>query len=325
MAILLLQYIQSFVFRMDYIMTFLEIAEKVLADSDKPLHYIEMWRIAEEKKYDEQLPKAERKTPWNTLSALMYKDVKYHADKTKFIKTEKGYFWLKSKYTDDKQLDALDAKTEEEENKKTGINKIKESDLHALLSEYLLDSKIYSKTINANATTSKKGEMKWGTPDVVGVLFREELKSTIRELAGKINVPTTEILAYELKIKLEISTFTECFFQALSNSGWANESWLVAIFIQDDPDFKLEMQRLNQAFGVGIIKLDKDEPSNSEVIFSAKKRTILDLDTINKLCGNTQFEDFFKDILDILETKFENRGKRIKEKMKTGNFYNGDI
>ena len=66
-------------------------------------------------------------------------------------------------------------------------------------------------------------------------------------------------------------------------------------------DLMEEIKRLNQSFGVGIIKLNYDSPEDSQVLFSAKKRNYLDIDTMDKLCKNKQFQDFINDVNKILK------------------------
>lgn len=53
------------------------------------------------------------------------------------------------------------------------------------------------------------------------------------------------------------------------------------------------MERLNQSFGIGIIKL-KANPYESEILFPSKYKE-LDFKTIDKLCEiNTDFEKFIE-------------------------------
>lgn len=144
--------------------------------------------------------------------------------------------------------------------------------------------------------------MKWGTPDIVAVTFKDYINKSVLELFNHINLPTTEIYAYELKLELTLGKLTEYYFQSLSNSGWANETWLAAMEIdENDMDLMEEIKRLNQSFGVGIIKLNYDSPEDSQVLFSAKKRNYLDIDTMDKLCKNKQFQDFINDVNKILK------------------------
>ena len=65
------------------------------------------------------------------------------------------------------------------------------------------------------------------------------------------------IYSYELKRKIESDyQLKQYYFQALSNSSWANYGYLVAFEINEDLDE--EMARLNNAFGIGIIQMQVD-------------------------------------------------------------------
>lgn len=103
---------------------------------------------------------------------------------------------------------------------------------------------------------------------------------------------TFKISSYELK--KEINTDYELkktFFQAVSNSSWANYGYLVAYEFSDL--IYDEMERLNQSFGIGIIKL-RSNAFESKVLFPARYRE-LDFNTIDKLCNiNNDFEKFIK-------------------------------
>ena len=87
----------------------------------------------------------------------------------------------------------------------------------------------------------------------------------------------------------------EYFFQAVSNSSWANEGYLVAININEDPTFRDELRRLNNAFGIGIIKLNTENVFESEILFPASIKQSIDWDTVNRLANeNSDFSDFLK-------------------------------
>ncbi len=303
---------------------FRELAEKVLNESDKPMSSMQIWNEAVVKGYDKLLPPPNpklgyRKTPWSTVNTQIFINIK--EEDSLFIKTSRGYFWLKDKVKNlkDSQVEELTEKDEEEHDKSTGLDTIKEKDLHVPLAEYLFDThKMYSKTINANAITkTKKGAMEWGTPDMVGVVFREYNK-TLQKLSSQLNITDVELWAFELKIKLNMSNLTEYFFQTVSNSSWANESWLVATDIQEDPEFRLELQRLNQVFKIGILQLDHKNPIESEIIFPAIKKNQLELDTMNKLAKNKEFEEFLQHVSTILDIPNDNHKGR--ETMAKGYF-----
>ena len=272
------------------------------------------------------------KTPTYSLSSSIYTDIKYNPDTTIFVKVGKGKFFLKDKINNSNQnlINEINNLSEEEDVEEVTENtitnrKILEEDLHIPLTKYLYSMKIYSKTINANATdVNLKGKMKWGTPDIVAVTFKDYINKSVLELFNHINLPTTELYAYELKLKLTLGSLTEYYFQALSNSGWANEAWLVAMEIDENNYDELmeEIKRLNQSFGVGVIKLDYNNPEDSEILFSAKKRNYLDIDTMHKLCYNRQFQDFINDVNEILEAKDKSKNHIISSLINSGRFNN---
>ncbi|ADK31420.1 HTH domain-containing protein [Brachyspira pilosicoli] len=317
-------------------MTYYDAAKKVLEQSDVPMRLNEIWEKSCELGYDKQIEETGKKknsdfqmskTPITSLASSIYTDIKYNPDTTIFVKVGRGEFFLKSKINSSNQN--LINNTNEEDTDDIIVNnsankKILEEDLHIPLTKYLYSMKIYSKTINANATdVNLKGKMKWGTPDIIAVTFKDYINKSVLKLFNYINLPTTELYAYELKLKLTLGNLTEYYFQALSNSGWANEAWLVAMEInENDIDLMEEIKRLNQSFGVGIIRLDYNNPEDSEILFSAKKRNNLDIDTMHKLCYNRQFQDFINDVNEILEAKDKSKNHIISSLINSKRFNN---
>lgn len=317
-------------------MTYYDAAKKVLEQSDVPMRLNEIWEKSCELGYDKQIEETGKKknsdfqmskTPITSLASSIYTDIKYNPDTTIFVKVGRGEFFLKSKINSSNQN--LINNTNEEDTDDIIVNnsankKILEEDLHIPLTKYLYSMKIYSKTINANATdVNLKGKMKWGTPDIIAVTFKDYINKSVLKLFNYINLPTTELYAYELKLKLTLGNLTEYYFQALSNSGWANEAWLVAMEInENDIDLMEEIKRLNQSFGVGIIKLNYYNPEDSEILFSAKKRNNLDIDTMHKLCNNKQFELFIKDVNRLLKHDNDDRVVFMNGLMNSGRFNN---
>ena len=292
-------------------MTYYEAAKRVLEQSDVPMKSNEIWEKACKLGYDKQIEETGRqnnpdfqmsKTPKFSIGSKIYSDIKYNPDTTIFVKIGKAKFFLKSKINNSNKNLINDINNNEEDTEEINTKKILEEDLHAPLTNYLYNMKICSKTINANAAnTNLKGKMKWGTPDIVAVTFKDYINKSVLDLFKNINIPTAEIYAYELKLSLTLSNITEYYFQALSNSSWANEAWLVTMEIdENDIDLMEEVKRLNQSFGVGVIKLDYYNPEDSQIIFSAKKRAYLDIDTMHKLCCNREFQDFIDDVNEIL-------------------------
>ncbi|GAA8123210.1 hypothetical protein HpBT110_00260 [Helicobacter pylori] len=118
-----------------------------------------------------------------------------------------------------------------------------------------------------------------------------------------------KIFSFELKKELSLSNLKESYFQAVSNSTWANEGYLVVFGIKDedkDKDKVLdELKRLNQSFGIGVIKLES-EISNSKILLPAKEREI-DIPTLNMLVKQSpkDFEPFMEKINKQIEKGFD--------------------
>jgi hypothetical protein len=65
-----------------------------------------------------------------------------------------------------------------------------------------------------------------------------------------------------------------------------------------------EIKRLSNSFGICIMKLDVDDPDSSEIIYPAKSKDNVDIDTMNKLAQiNPNFKEFLKRIDSDLMTK----------------------
>ena len=111
-----------------------------------------------------------------------------------------------------------------------------------------------------------------------------------------------------MKKALGFDNLRECYFQAVSNSTWANEGYLVAYEISGNDDFLKELCRLNNAFGIGIIKLNPKIITQSEILFPSKFHE-LDWDTVEKLsCINNEFKNF---LLEITSDKKSNNIKNF--------------
>jgi len=155
-----------------------------------------------------------------------------------------------------------------------------ERSLHKLFCSFLRTRNIYAKTIyHEKSSTKIDSAQKWVHPDIVGVQF-EEFKNdaTLSLLKATEPKETVHIYSYEMKRKIDTDyTLKQCYFQALSNSSWANFGYLVAFEINEDLDE--EMERLNNAFGIGIILM---QANDSKILYPAKEKT-LDYNTIEKL------------------------------------------
>lgn len=180
----------------------------------------------------------------------------------------------------------------------------KERSLHRLLANYLSGKNILSKTIFHESSSRTDQAQKWVHPDMVGVEYNEFQEPATRSLLKAAETKEyISFYSYELKRTIENDhQLKEYFFQALSNSSWANYGYLVAFEISED--VMEEMARLNRSFGIGIIKLSPYS-DDTAVLFPARKNE-LDYYTIDKLCRiNPDFKSFITKATKVLNAQAE--------------------
>lgn len=176
---------------------------------------------------------------------------------------------------------------------------LRESDLHQVLSKFAFSRfNVYSKTINAVKIKSRGNKInKWSNPDIAGVSFSllnlNDLFQSEVEKQGIVSNKVAQFFSFELKLKIDKSNLTECYFQAVSNSSWANFGYLVVGDLDKDQNFISNLIRLNSGYGIGVIHLNLKEPEKSEIIVSAREREVVDINFMNYLSNiNQDFYDF---------------------------------
>tara|TARA_Y100000588_G_C13543868_1_gene623176 strand:- start:8 stop:352 length:345 start_codon:yes stop_codon:yes gene_type:complete len=98
------------------------------------------------------------------------------------------------------------------------------------------------------------------------------------------------------------SNVREVFFQTVSNSSWANFGYLVASEIQGSETLR-ELGILSSLHGIGFIRLDIENPSESQIMIPAKEKTKIDWDTANRLAEeNKDFLKYIKLIRQFYQT-----------------------
>ncbi|MDU9701720.1 HTH domain-containing protein [Helicobacter pylori] len=299
-------------------MTYRELAKKVLEQAERPLSVKEIFEKACEMGLDKERPSI-GKTPWSTLGSDLGKEKKqfYVARK------ERGafFYWLKSREREFPPQKTLDAKEEDDEQSecsgtaKKQKNSFCERVLHPLLVKFLSEDpnfKLLCKTIrHEECKKGEGGECKWNYPDIVGVYFpynkyfpyngyKEETLKFLQHTGQKKH----KLFSFELKKELSFSNLKESYFQAVSNSTWANEGYLV-VFEEIKDKVLGELRRLNQSFGIGVIKLES-EISNSKILLLAKEREI-DIPTLNMLIEQSpkDFKPFMANINKQIEAGFD--------------------
>ena len=283
--------------------SFIDLAFDVLKNAQQPLTYQEVWQAGQQEGFASRVQTA-GKTPWNTLGAQLYVDVRDN-DASRLIKVGKrpARFFLKARsgeITDDVAA-KIEKAVESGAKKASGYQ---ERELHPVVAYFAFANPsfnrgrpVITKTI-FHEKSKGSGYQSWTHPDIVGFSIPlDDWSSDVMDFNELSDRNALTVFSFELKRSLTKSTYRESFFQAVSNSSWAHQGYLVAAEIAEDDDLLAELDRLASSFGIGIIHLNLADMSESRVVYPARIRTELDWETINKLCEqNKDFREFLQSV-----------------------------
>lgn len=269
----------------------LDFAKEVLKDSNRPLSATEIWKIGLAKGLNKKLS-TEYKYPTHAVSLYLSNNTKKSNSIFDSYSARPVLYWLKEKGKIDtnKLQDTL--QTNEDSSENNANEKFKERDLHPLFVKFAKDNfGTYCKTIyHEKSLKGTKGKDRWIHPDIVGVhfAFMNNYEDETIELQKSIENEIS-LYSFELKISISWDNYKEAYFQAVSNSSWANYGYLVVFDEINDDEMLNELTRLNNSFGIGVICL-----SNEEILLESKIRNI-DFETLDVLVRrNLNFKEFIK-------------------------------
>ncbi|GAA7455792.1 COG2958 family protein [Helicobacter pylori] len=190
-----------------------------------------------------------------------------------------------------------------------------ERDLHPFLTYMAIHNenlKCYTKTIfHEESSKSPKGMDRWLYPDMVGVRFlhAELSNENLIAFSKKFDTLPVKLVSFELKKEISVHNCRECYFQAISNSSWANEGYLVGRHVDThNPQLMDLLKRLYASFGIGVIDLRTDE-DKSAILLNAKHKEKIDYTVALELSDkNPKFSGFLKSVVDY-DPDFPNRYK----------------
>ncbi|QHE84734.1 HrgA protein [Hydrogenophaga sp. BPS33] len=168
--------------------------------------------------------------------------------------------------------------------------------LYPLLATFLISRhrKIFPKRIDEKKSSNTQGKEgnRWLHPDMVGL---EELAAgwsyEMKSLSAKSGAQQAKLWSFEVKVDVPRGKVREYYFQAVSNSSWANYGYLVAVNIKDDA--MTELRLLNELHGIGVIRLNPDNPADDSAIeIPARERLEVDWGTCNRIA--TENKDFLR-------------------------------
>lgn len=275
----------------------IEVAKEVLERKKEALNPNKMYHIANEMGLTKEL-NLNGKTPWQSFGAGIYVNVK-KADSIFEVVAEKPIKLIKLK----NQVINLEAQMEKNSEIKEPKTSYSERDLHPLLSRFVSfneNFKAYTKTIyHESSKKSQKGVDKWLYPDIVGVSFEyRDYQKELNKFIGKFDSLPIKIYAFEMKKHLSVGNFREYYFQAVSNSSWANEGYLVALDIDESDEELMDLiKRLSYSFGIGIISLSSQNVDESVILARARFRERLDYSVMSELSiKNSDFKKFIESV-----------------------------
>lgn len=295
-------------------LTFTELAVLALHMFGRPASPRELWAFAMEQglhkrldSYNEQTQTFSGKTPEVTFGRNLY----IHKELFEAVPdTKPQQFRLKRTdnvsglSADSKQPETVVSEPAQTQTAKTP--RFHERDLHPVLAHYLKHSdyfQAYAKTVfHEGSTKGEKGADKWLYPDMVAVNFEYAgyRENHVLDFINKFDIPPIRVFSFELKKELHYGNYKEAFFQAVSNSSWANEGYLVALNIKQDNQFTEALQKLSQSFGIGIIQLNLEDGESSVIVSPAKFKEKIDYAVVRELAEkNPNFRSFLKTVADF--------------------------
>lgn len=181
-----------------------------------------------------------------------------------------------------------------------------EHDLYPKLIEFLwYELSIFCKRIDEKRSKNAHGSggNRWLFPDIVGFEdlskdWHSEIKDCVKQVADR----KTKIWSFEVKKLINRSNVREVYFQAVSNSSWANFGYLAAAEIQGSETIK-ELRILSGLHGIGLIEVNVDSPADSQIVIPARERVDIDWNAANRLAEeNSHFMDCIKLIRQFYQT-----------------------
>lgn len=275
--------------------TVIDVAKEVLERTNEALNPNQMYHIANEMGLTKEL-NLNGKTPWASFAARIYMDIKENPNSIFEVVATKPML-IKLKNQD------INLKIQTQNEIKEPKNSYSERDLHPLLTRFAFANdnfKAYTKTIyHESSIKTKKGMDKWLYPDIVGVSFEyKDYQKELNKFIGKFSSLPIKIYAFEMKKHLSVSSFREYYFQAVSNSSWANEGYLVALDIDESDEELMDLiKRLSYSFGIGVISLNSQNVDESVILARAEFRENLDYSVMNELSmKNPDFKKFLESV-----------------------------
>jgi hypothetical protein len=244
------------------------------------------------------------------------------SQKDQIIKNDMHVFWQDKPrprvywHNPEKVVGQIEPETDEDENFEATTmadTVFAEHDLYPILIDYLkTELNLYCQRIDEKRSKNSRGSggNQWLHPDIVAMQpvdkeWNELIRSCVKQGAGQ----SVRLWSFEVKKELTGSNARKSFFQAVSNSSWANQGYLVATSISDS-SVEQELRMLSALHGIGVILLNPENPSESEMMLPAKFRAEIDWQSVNRiLVENADFKDY----IELVSTYYQTGRLRARD------------
>lgn len=141
----------------------------------------------------------------------------------------------------------------------------------------------------------------WLYPDIVAMEdLTQYLDNDIKDCMKHHTDKKVKLWSFEVKLLINRSNIRESFFQAVSNSSWANYGYLIATDLEESA--KRELNILSSLHGIGLILFNPREDEGN-IIIPAQERKNIDWETANRITQeNPDFKSFITEVTDFYKT-----------------------
>ncbi len=185
------------------------------------------------------------------------------------------------------------------------VPNLSEHDLYPLLIKFLAEETgLFCRRIDERKSRNSQGAggNHWLHPDIVALeTLDKNWSSVVRDCVRNSNDAFVRLWSFEVKKDLNKSNVRKSFFQAVSNSSWANYAYLVATGL--DSAVEAELQMLSGLHGVGVLILNTQSLFDSQILIPARERNNIDWLSVNRITEeNKDFESFIDQVGIYIQT-----------------------
>lgn len=213
------------------------------------------------------------------------------------------YFWdanpEQTTALDEAELSTAENEAVEELDLPALTPRYSEQELYPLLIEFLhKEYGLYCQRIDEKTSKNSHGNggNHWLHPDVVALEPLDQYwDAVVKDCVRYGNDSSVRLWSFEVKKQLTKGNVRQCFFQAVSNSTWANFGYLVATGLSNDVEPELQM--LASLHGIGVLLLNTESLFDSQILIPARERTNIDWLSVNRIVSeNTDFHRFVEQV-----------------------------